>query len=411
MKNYGGKRHQIGFGQSKEDYLLEIEKILQVCFEITKETGSLWLVADSFRRKGILELLPLELATRASKVGWKLKEHITWDKQYSLPWHGRGQMRDVSESILFFVKSSEYKYYPNRVKTLDEISKWWVDFPERFNPKGKTPTNIWRYPIRRRGTWPKPSVINHLCPFPSALVARIIELTTNENDLVLDPFAGSGVVPAQAGAMRRRYLGFELNRSYVRMYEKHVRKQIAKEWEELKDWRKKIKHSNVNFEQTILKLRALKFSRKVSQAFISALPKKQSNKVKAVLCLAEIPRSHRSGKFMKIQVWILGERNHKIFKRGLAAAKRSINKPPLSHYEITATIDAGRYIDFIKHIPNKEAKSVYYLYPTQQPRGYTEARVLKAWFDRDQISQIANGNGTPPLLANVAEDVSWVIDK
>lgn len=200
--------NQIGYGQTKGKYLADMGKVLGDCLIVTKPTGSLWVVVDTYREGGELQLLPLELAERAREVGWKLRDLIVWDKQYSLPWHSKGHLRNVSELVLFMTKSDDFKYYVERIKTLDEISKWWVDFPERFNPKGKTPTNIWSIPIRPRGTWRKPSELDHYCSFPTALVARIIELTTDLGDLVMDPFAGSGVVLAQAAAMGRHYIGF-----------------------------------------------------------------------------------------------------------------------------------------------------------------------------------------------------------
>ena len=198
--------NQIGYGQTKDEYLSDMRKVFNDCLAVTKPTGSLWLVVDTYREEGELRLLPFELAELARGAGWKLRDLIVWDKQYSVPWQAKGQMRNTVEFILFMTKSDAYKYYVERVKTLDELSKWWVDFPERFNPKGKTPTNVWSIPIRLRGTWRKPSKNEHYCSFPTALVARIVELTTDPGDVVLDPFAGSGVVLAQASAMERHYL-------------------------------------------------------------------------------------------------------------------------------------------------------------------------------------------------------------
>ena len=137
LKDYGGVEGQIGFGQPKEEYLDEILRIFQSCFEVSKNTGSLWLIADTYRRDGEVELLPLEFGQMAKSIGWKLRDVIVWDKQYSLPWHQKGQMRNATEYILFLTKTDDYKFYVERIKTLDEISKWWIDFPERFSPIGK----------------------------------------------------------------------------------------------------------------------------------------------------------------------------------------------------------------------------------------------------------------------------------
>ena len=54
----------------------------------------------------------------------------------------------------------------------------------------------------------------HICPLQLDLIARCLELWTNPDDIVLDPFAGIGSVPVTALRMGRRALGFELKESY-----------------------------------------------------------------------------------------------------------------------------------------------------------------------------------------------------
>lgn len=54
----------------------------------------------------------------------------------------------------------------------------------------------------------------HPCPIPYEIASRIILLTTNEGDLVIDPFAGSGTILLAAKNNNRRYLGFEIDKNY-----------------------------------------------------------------------------------------------------------------------------------------------------------------------------------------------------
>ena len=185
-------------------------------------------------------------------------------------------------------KTDNYKYYTGRIKELDEISKWWVDFPERFNPKGKTPTNIWSFPIRRRGTWPKPSKVDHYCSLPGPLVGRIIELTTDPGDVVSDPFAGSGVVLAQAQVMGRSYVGCELNPAYVKMFEE-TKLEVANEWNQLSQRRNKYESAKIDFEKTVMALRALKYSRQIAKNFLDLLGD-DPNEVEALISWANLPK-------------------------------------------------------------------------------------------------------------------------
>ena len=90
------------------------------------------------------------------------------------------------------------------------------DLPEGFRPEEDT----WYFPrvcgtFAERAGW-------HGCQMPERLLARIIEACSNEGDLVLDPFAGSGTTLAVAKKLRRRFLGFELSAEYVRQVQKRL---------------------------------------------------------------------------------------------------------------------------------------------------------------------------------------------
>jgi DNA modification methylase len=405
LKDYGAS-NQIGHGQTKDQYLADIKEILRNCLLVTKPTGSLWLVVDTYRKDGELQLLPLELAECARQVGWKMRELIVWDKQHSVPWQTKRQLRHTSEFILFMTKSDDYKYYMERIKTLDEISKWWADFPERFNPKGKTPTNIWSIPIRPRGTWRKPSKNNHYCSFPTTLVARIIELTTDLGDLVMDPFAGSGVVLAQAAAMGRHYIGFEISERYEQAFEA-IMDEVAAEWEEMKVWRKSEADAKIDFEQTILKLRALKYARQVTKPLSETLRKEQLAEVQVVLCVASIPNEYQRGRPFGIKIFIVANRILSEFGKALEAVRAQAARPPLTQYGIRSDICITTYSDLQQR--TELIDQTLYLYPGYKPRKYIASGSLKTWFEEGQLKELADSLKVP-MLANIAVDVAWVLE-
>lgn len=141
----------------------------------------------------------------------------------------------------------------DRIREIANLKKWWMTYPERYNPKGKAPSNLWEFitPIRGWGN----GYLNHFCPFPFSLVERIISISTDENDLVFDPFAGSGSVLAMAYVMKRNSVGIDINKKYKENFEKEVligaQKYWAKRMKELKLIDEKIKV----FESTNMKLR------------------------------------------------------------------------------------------------------------------------------------------------------------
>ncbi|MCH7475581.1 MAG: site-specific DNA-methyltransferase, partial [Gemmatimonadetes bacterium] len=92
------------------------------------------------------------------------------------------------------------------------------DIPERFVPHSDT----WFYSrvagtFSERGGW-------HGCQMPEQLLGRIIKACSNEGDLVIDPFAGSGTTPAVAKKLNRHYLACELSEEYAR----NVKKRLAR---------------------------------------------------------------------------------------------------------------------------------------------------------------------------------------
>jgi site-specific DNA-methyltransferase (adenine-specific) len=74
--------------------------------------------------------------------------------------------------------------------------------------------------------WPIPAEsarrVGHPAPFPVELPAQLIRLYTYENDLVLDPFMGSGSALVAAAVLGRRYVGYDLDQSYVEMSRRRV---------------------------------------------------------------------------------------------------------------------------------------------------------------------------------------------
>ncbi|MGR4011030.1 DNA-methyltransferase [Leucobacter sp. 1207-22] len=224
-----GSDNQIGFGQSYEDYLESCKSIFQSLYRWTLDTGSMWVVADSLLerrpKKGKpsrLVPLPFELAAQAESVGWILREVVIWRKDRTRPWSHRGKLRNGFEYVLFFVKSNNYVFNEDRLRDTGNLKSWWVKYPERHNPWGMSPDNVWEIPIPVQGSW-NDAAFRHACPFPPELVRRMVLLSSNEGDVVFDPFAGSGSVVNGATREGRKGLGLELNQDYVARFHDQVR--------------------------------------------------------------------------------------------------------------------------------------------------------------------------------------------
>lgn len=264
---YGGRKDyghpgQIGFGQPSDEYLLDVRRVFRALHTHTKPDGALWVVADTLREKppggGVwpLQLLPFQLAGEASKVGWILRDVIIWVKDKTLPWSSRGRMRNEFEYVLFFVKSEKFKYHVDRLRAPTDLEHWWVRYPERYNPQGKAPANVWAVPIPVQGSWAN-TTIQHACPLPADLVERMLLLSTDDEDVVLDPFAGSGVVVAEAQRLGRRGFGVELIERHVEAFRSTVLPEITER--RGVDILEEQRSRREDLERTIVDLRTVKY--------------------------------------------------------------------------------------------------------------------------------------------------------
>ena len=263
MHDYGNTS-QIGVrGQPLDEYLDKMTALFRDCYVITTDDATFWLVAGAIRRDGRLIPLPDRLVACAEEAGWTLREAITWDKQKALPWTHHGELRDVTEQVLLFSKADVYRFDATDLRSPIPNSIWWRRYPERYSPDGYLPTNLWSIPIPTQGSWS--GVRTHFCPFPEELTYRMLKLTTDEGDLVLDPLAGIGSIPAMAEATGRVGYGLELTPDYALQYEETV--QSARRFVASVD---DDSRRRAEFRRIILELRLLKYAKLLGQRLCDA---------------------------------------------------------------------------------------------------------------------------------------------
>lgn len=335
LKNYGAP-HQLGWNQSFDDYLNDCGRIFSEIFTATRVDGTLWLVVDTIRQQNgrhtwKLEPLPFQLAQRAESSGWMLRDVIIWRKDRTLPWSNNGRLRNAFEYVIQLVKSDDFKYYKDRLRIPTTLSEWWVRFPERYHPLGTMPTNVWDIPIPRQGAW-KPAIPRHSCPLPAELVDRLILLSTDPGDVVLDPFAGTGIVLARSAALRRRAIGFDLQQVYI--------DEFSKTWPAypLLDGPELGVSNDADTTLNLRRLRALKLplvlceALRKSATYVGPLPI-------AAIVLAD-PRSNDDlsdpRRYVEARIiFVTDEYNGSLHEALLEAAKRR----PASKFGVAASID------------------------------------------------------------------------
>ena len=193
------------------EYKKWLEKWVKKLPRILKENGSLYICADWKTSISIPEVVGKYFI---------LQNRISWERE-----KGRGakdNWKNCLEDIWFFTKSKDYTFNLEAVKILRPVVAPYRD--EQGEPKdwveesGKRsrltyPSNIWTdisIPF-----WSMPENTPHPTQKPEKLIAKLILASSNEGDVVFDPFLGSGTTAVVAKKLGRHYIGIEKEKEYV----------------------------------------------------------------------------------------------------------------------------------------------------------------------------------------------------
>jgi len=235
---YADNRKKTYGGISPDKYTGWFLPISQEILRVLKSSGTFILnikekVVDGERSTYVLELI-LEMR----KQGWFWTEEFIWHKKDSFPGKWSNRFRDSWERCLQFNKDKKFAMYQDAVKVpigswaksrLKNLSE--TDFT-RDEAKNKSgfgkkvsnwlnkdtvyPTNVLYLPTQCSNK-------NHSAAFPEDLPAWFIKLFTAENDVVLDPFVGSGTSAVAARNLGRNYIGIDIKQEYCDLSENNLK--------------------------------------------------------------------------------------------------------------------------------------------------------------------------------------------
>ncbi len=144
------------------------------------------------------------LAMACQQDGWFLRNDIIWHKPNCQPESVKDRFTVSHEYLFLFSKSEKYSFNQNAAMQ-----------PTVLGNGQKNRRTVWSI-----NTEPCPEA--HFAVFPRALVRPCILAGTKENDLILDPFYGSGTVGMVAKELGRRCVGIEINPDYVQIARKRT---------------------------------------------------------------------------------------------------------------------------------------------------------------------------------------------
>ena len=274
LRDYGHPG-QLGLEQTPEQYVAAMVEVFRCVWDVLADDGTLWLnigdsyaanrgyqvpstkggpkhsdsqaaggkgsvVPDGMKPKDLIGI-PWMLAFALRADGWFLRQDIIWSKPNPMPESVRDRCTKAHEYIFLLSKSERYFYdadavmEPVAASTIERLSQ--PTLPQQVGSTrvpGKTNGNMKAVgngeTRNRRSVWTvatRPYKGAHFATFPPALIEPCILAGSRVNDIVLDPFMGSGTTAAVALQHGRQYLGCELNPAYQPLQDARIATSVG----------------------------------------------------------------------------------------------------------------------------------------------------------------------------------------
>jgi len=200
---------------SLTEYLAMLEKVMRETHRVLVTGGRVCINIANIGRKPYIPLNSY-ITKIMLDLGFLMRGEIIWDKSSSAgtstawgSWKSAKNpiLRDIHEYVMIFSKGKYGRL--NGESKKDTIEK------EEFLQFTKS---IWSFPAESARK------IGHPAPFPEELPTRVIQLYTFENDIVLDPFMGSGTTAIAAKKLKRHYVGYDIDETYCKLAEERIKK-------------------------------------------------------------------------------------------------------------------------------------------------------------------------------------------
>jgi DNA modification methylase len=242
LRDYGHEG-QIGLEQTPEEYITAMVEVFRCVRDVLADDGTLWLnLGDSYGNGKQLLGVPWRVALALQSDGWVLRQDIIWHKPNPMPESVRDRCTKAHEYLFLLSKSERYFY---DAKAILEDAKWerWGDQTVVKEQQGtakwignKSKAELQAIGKKnRRSVWSvatRPYKGAHFATFPPALIEPCVLAGSRPNDIVLDPFMGSGTTAQVAIQHGRQYLGCELNQEYGDLQQERITKATPQKTDE-----------------------------------------------------------------------------------------------------------------------------------------------------------------------------------
>jgi site-specific DNA-methyltransferase (adenine-specific) len=260
---YADKRKDAYEGMHPDKYVEWFLPIAKELYRVLKDDGSFILNIKEHPKNGERSTYVLELILALKKQGWFWIEEYCWYKKNSFPGKWPNRFRDAWERCLHFTKNREFKMYQDEVKV--PIGDWsktrfksmkendFVRYISKNNSHLGRNVSNW---LEKKKVYPHNVLVfeeehhlyldniietavdvskkNHSAKFPVELPSWFIRLFSKKNDIILDPFLGSGTTAVASVLHNRKYVGIELKNEYYKEAQRNI-EEVQKIMKDKKD--------------------------------------------------------------------------------------------------------------------------------------------------------------------------------
>lgn len=262
LRDYGHDG-QIGLEQTVDEYVAAIVDVFKRVKGLLADDGTLWLnLGDSYynyrggkgqslvkqtvsnnlqdlpqvcarrgnKQEGLKEKdligIPWRVAFALQADGWYLRQDIIWHKPNPMPESVKDRCTKSHEYIFLLTKNSKYHFDNEAIK--EPVKEDWGTRDRTEGKYHNEGTGLSPHSgleksyemANKRSVWTvttKPFVGAHFATFPPDLIEPCVLAGSKPQDIVLDPFMGSGTTAAVAQRLNRQYMGCELNIEYKKL--------------------------------------------------------------------------------------------------------------------------------------------------------------------------------------------------
>lgn len=202
-------------------------EIANECKRVLKDGGVIVWVVNDKTENGSKSTTSFRQALYFTEIGLNLNDTMIWEKTNPMPVVKQPRYNPVFEYMFIFSKGKPKTFnpimepckcaglkYDSTCKNMDGESG---RTRKTFNiNKEKVKGNIWKIAVAQNKT-------SHPAVFPLQLALDHIKSWTNEGDIVLDPFMGSGTTALAAKMLKRNYIGIEMCEEYCEIIENRLK--------------------------------------------------------------------------------------------------------------------------------------------------------------------------------------------